>query len=559
MQKNGKKKETVSTGGHFPAVCASVVSGIITIFVVLLVTVFPLIYRHAYFDILETKYQCYYVCVIGMLVFSLMAALIMLAIDLARYGGKNAKALFARLHPHSWKQTFCAADVAVLVFWLIALISTFQSDYFYESFWGNEGRYTGLFLLTLYVAAYFVISRFWKMKGWVLELFLISGMIVCAIGITDYFELDILNFRGKIKPEQSTIFTSTMGNINTYTAYVGLLMGFSAGMFAAARSVGRQIWYYLCLTVCFFAIIMGCSDNAYLALMAMFGLLPFVMFRTWKGTRRYLLMLAGFFTVVQCIDWINICYEDMVIGLDSLFGVITGFGGLLYIVIALWLIVAACYYTAWKTRARGIAVPGSEEEKRAMLWGRRRILAWGIFAALVIFAGIAAFYDVNVGGNAQRYGALGRYLLFDDSWGTNRGYIWKMSIALYKEFPLRHKLFGYGPDTFGILTTNKIFRGMIDVSGQIYDSAHNEYLQYFVTIGPFGLIAYLVFLGSSVLAMLKNYRSNIYLFGALSAVICYAFQALVNINLPIASPIMWLVFSIAAAACREARKKQMAV
>lgn len=41
-----------------------------------------------------------------------------------------------------------------------------------------------------------------------------------------------------------------------------------------------------------------------------------------------------------------------------------------------------------------------------------------------------------------------------------------------------HKLFGYGPDTFGILTTQKFFGDMIDTTGLLFDNAHNEYLQF---------------------------------------------------------------------------------
>ena len=36
----------------------------------------------------------------------------------------------------------------------------------------------------------FVISRFWKLKGWVPQAFLIIGLVVCYIGITDYFQMD---------------------------------------------------------------------------------------------------------------------------------------------------------------------------------------------------------------------------------------------------------------------------------------------------------------------------------------------------------------------------------
>lgn len=121
---------------------------------------------------------------------------------------------------------------------------------------------------------YFIVSRYWNVKTWILEAFLASGMILCLIGITDYFQLDVLNFRGNMRPEQSAIFTSTIGNINTYTAYVAIVMGVAAGGFAAAKGRLQTIWYYVCMTVAFCAIIMGCSDNAYLALGAMFAFLP---------------------------------------------------------------------------------------------------------------------------------------------------------------------------------------------------------------------------------------------------------------------------------------------
>ena len=86
------------------------------------------------------------------------------------------------------------------------------------------------------------------------------------------------------------------------------------------------------MVVGFFAIIMGCSDNAYLALRALFGCLPFVLFKSRRGMKRYLLMLATFGTVIQCIDFMNQAYAEVVIGLDSLFRLLVNFSGLMYVV-----------------------------------------------------------------------------------------------------------------------------------------------------------------------------------------------------------------------------------
>ena len=197
----------------------------------LLVTVFPLILHDSYYDILETKYCFYTLCILILSGAMLLLAFYMAGIHRKSLPGVPAKALLSRLHPGSWKKNFCAADAMVLGFWLTAVISTLQSRFPYEAFWGNEGRYSGLFLLTLYVVSYFLISRFWFLNGRLFDVFLASGMILCLFGITDYFQMDILHFR-KDSPASMASFTSTLGNINTYTAYVGMLLGLSA----------RQMW-----------------------------------------------------------------------------------------------------------------------------------------------------------------------------------------------------------------------------------------------------------------------------------------------------------------------------
>ena len=48
---------------------------------------------------------------------------------------------------------------------------------------------------------------------------------------------------------------------------------------------------------------------------------------------------------------------------------------------------------------------------------------WMALLVLCILGVGYALVDVNFQGNAERYGALGSYLLFNDDWGTHRGYI----------------------------------------------------------------------------------------------------------------------------------------
>lgn len=527
----------------FTETCSTIANGTIGVFLFLVFTVFPLIYHNSYLDILETKYYCYRLLAGGMLTILLVLGIIMSCIDFIEFKGTHTRYFFGDfLFKPAAKRSCVIADLAVWVFWISAAVSTFLSRYPQEAFWGNKGRYSGLFLLTLYVLCYYIISRLWRPKKWYLDLFLLSGMVLCILGITDYFQMDILGFRKVIAASQATIFTSTLGNINTYTAYVGLLMGFSTTMFALETNAKKIIYYLFCMCVSFTAIIMGCSDNAYLSIAVLFGGLPFVLFVSREGIKRYLIIITAFFSVIQLIDIINHLFSDMVIGLESLFLIIENSSCLIYIVLFLWV-----FTVSYILYAR--AHPQSSDCKPEFF--KLSLVHWwsGLIAVCLLIV-CFLFFDANINGNGQRYGSLQSYLVFNNDWGTSRGYIWKKSLELYNDFSLSRKLFGYGPDTFGLLTDNKIRQEMIAATGLFYDSAHNSFLQYLLTVGFIGTAGYLLFLASSMWYLFKNWGKKNYVLGSLFAVACYVLQSTVNIDLPIVTPVMWLLIAVGVAGCR---------
>jgi hypothetical protein len=79
---------------------------------------------------------------------------------------------------------------ALAVIWGLALMSTVLSDYVYESFWGNKGRFSGFFLMTLYVLGTIVSRKYGRMRKWYLDVLLASSVLVCLFGIPDYFQMD---------------------------------------------------------------------------------------------------------------------------------------------------------------------------------------------------------------------------------------------------------------------------------------------------------------------------------------------------------------------------------
>lgn len=519
-------------------VSGKIYAGIVSVFICVILAVFPLYYQDYYFDILRAKYKFYWISVIALLAVTLVVSLVFCFVDFMEYEGKNTKAFLHKFSLGSLKKVPMEYKMLVL-FWLFSAISTIQSDYVYESFWGNEGRYSGLFLLTLYALGTVLVAKFGRMKRWYLDLFLLVSLFVCLFGITDYFRMDILGWKVNVKPEQGDIFTSTLGNVNTYTAYVAIVLGICCSLFVKEKNIFQSLWYYVLSAVGFFAILTGQSDNAYLALGILFVALPFFVYKEKKGIVRYAVLAATLVTVIKLVYVISEKMVDRVVGFSGIIRVIGGHSLMMAVIGLLWCIAIGLF--VWARRQE------SAESGKVGQYLRR---AWITLIAALAAAVLFVLFDANFGGHPERYEALSDYVIFSDTWGTNRGYCWRIAWQCYQEQPLMHKLFGYGPDTFGILTWD--YREEAIQRYNIYfESAHNEYLQYLVTIGPFALAAYLGFIGSSLKRMVQTVKEQPWTLAFFMAPLCYCVQAVVNINLPIATPIMWLFLAMGLAACRE--------
>lgn len=495
--------------------------------VILLLTILPLITWDMYYDILFVKYKFFWVTALTMIVLTFLAA--------AAERKKSSGILLP-----SGKFELDKPEIAVLVFMAVCGLSTLFSDYKYEAVWGNEGRLCGLFFLGVCGLMYLTVGRKLHFKSWLIDVFLISSMAVCLWGITDFFKMDIFNFKVGLSADDTKIFTSSLGNVNTYTAYVALVCGISSTLFLEARSAKSILWYGGCLVISFFAIIMGQSDNAYLALGALFAFLPYYGFRSKKRIVRYLIVLALLATVIQCVSWICDIFGDKVIEFSGLFDVLADGNRILLAGAALWAVSAAVWFLL-----RG---KGEEWERKT---ARKLVKIWTVFLIAAAMGVVFLLYDANTSSDPQKYGALSPYLILNDEWGTHRMHNWKIGIQNYREFSPIHKIFGYGPETYGILTVQNNLEEMVGRYNEKYDNAHNEYLQYFCTIGPIGLLAYLSVLFFSIKQVIQKAAGNPYVIGMVIAVICYAVQAAVNIATPLVFPFIWLFLAMGIAAGRE--------
>lgn len=514
---------------------------IASVFTLIIIAVFPLFFRNYYFDILTVKYIFYYGTIISMAVVTLVVSIIFLFLDKSRYDWATIKSLKRQFSIKSFRKS----DWAMIAFLIAVAISTFQSDYFYESFWGNEGRFMGMFLILLYGVSFFIIGHCLKFKQWFLDVFLFAGMIACIIGIMQFFKYDPIGFKKGLTASDFPSFTSTIGNINTYTSYVALISGMGTVLFAIEKNRFRRAWYLFTVIISIFALITGISDNAYLTLLALFGLLPLYLFNNLKGLKRYMVLVAILFTEFQFIDLISQKYPEHVLKINGLFNVIVGYDKLAHFVVVLWGICIVLYVL-------DACVSKDSIMKKDNNLGR---WIWLGLLIIIVMAGCYILYDANIAGNADKYGSLKKYLVINDDWGTHRWYIWRIGMESYARFPLIHKIFGYGPDTFGIITVNNFYEEMISRYNEKFDSAHNEYLQYLITIGIVGLAAYLTLLFTSIGEMIRASKKRPVMMALTFALVCYGAQAAVNISVPIVAPIMMTLLMVGVSGSSDGREE----
>ena len=528
---------------------------IVGLWVMAMFTIFPLIYNDFYFDILQTKYYT---------VLTLSIIMILALIVICGFAG-GFKNFFDNLNKKGFvvwfKEEFSIWDICIMVFWLMSALSTaFAGRFIMESITGDKGRYSGLLLISIYVILYFTVSRMFSFGKVYFTVFLAVSIPVCLFGYTDYFNMDILGFKEKISPEQWPIFTSTIGNINTYTAVLAFYIAIAGTLFITTpfksdngrgESIGKIVFYYVIMLMNFIALAMGTSDNGYLTLAAFFGLVPFVAFRTMEGVRRFLLTIFTYLLGIKIIQLINISYAGKVLGISGLYDFISDFKYLDLVIVALAIVVIIMYVLEYRKKEK-------RRDNEALLRSLRYIwlaILVIIFAAIV-FMGMKINSDVTAA--KEKYGALADYFVFNDSWGTFRGYIWRAAVEEYMKFPLLHKIFGSGPDTFGLYIGLLRNDEMTSVTGQFFDATHNEYIQFLFTLGPIATIAYILAL---ILPSVEALRTRLfylrdntmlpYLYACAIAVICYATQAVVNLNLPVVTPFLWIFLSIMVAILRD--------
>ena len=536
-------------------------SHIMDIYVLVMLCVFPLYTHDGYYDILKSRFDFFWraTCI--------TAAILLIAGVFYFISGRKGThkvekgGILQQLNPASLWKKLSVPDRFLLLLIFIYFISFAMSGYPYETWWGNLGRYQGLLNMLMIGLLYFMITRFYHYKARHIKAFQMIGLLMCLWGITDFFKMDIFGFFSDVTDvSYMERFASSIGNINMYTTATAMLLALSTTLFILEKSKIRLAVDFVCMVAAAFASIMGLSDNFMLSIVALYGALPFFTWRSGRELLKYfisvtvLIAAAKVSAILSMTEGITTIANIYNMGLIMKLGTYPWFSLVLMgcIVITLGIAIAMTLRKSWDA-------PLPKWIRK--IWAGLCIVAFSI----VIFA----FFDANVAGHQASWEKLGlsNAIVFNDAWGTGRGLNWRMAMDYFvHRMPLLKKLFGYGPDSYYMIAMDNFFDKMAAAGYGMFDAAHNEYLNYLITVGIAGLVVYLLFMISMICAMVRFLRQNtgdieerelapeiIYVTAAIMVIITYMAQAFINIAVPIVAPLLYIMFSIGMAVSQKKR------
>lgn len=518
---------------------------LMTIYVLFYLCIFPLATHDKYFDILKFRFQLYWIPTLIYGILFLVLGILYLIADKRENGGALTAKLKENLKWNVLKTKLTKTDICFIALIFIMALSVLFADYQYEALWGSRGRFNGLVLWLMFFIAYWLVTRFYHFRKWHLYAYLIAACLPEIWGIADFFLLDLFGFHEGVNPQYIYTFVSSVGNINTYTNMIALHMGASVAVFVLAKDRIDTLVSGISLLSASFAIVMGMSDNGLLAVAATFVIVPFVGWKSRRNICNFFIVLSIFFTIVAITAYLTIGRTTMENGGVSILIMVGKTKVFHVLAVFLWMFTGT---VCW-----GLHIKKYERGTKGVHCAK---MMWTIFIAIGIVGALIVLADANMGNHQEIWKPYQSILVFNDAWGTGRGIIWRFALEFFtQKSSILDKLIGNGPDTFYIITMDYFKKAMKAAGDVFYDSVHNEYLEYLVTIGILGTIAYISLLVTSLHHMLKKSK-NEYAIACGVAVFTYAVQAVVNIAIPITTPILMMLLYVGISIAKESADGQ---
>ncbi len=484
------------------------------IYLIFITSIFSLYMHNKYFDITGTRAKTFANVSIIYVVLLVMAVVIEVFMIWYYEPQLSFKDLFYKdskwiAMPELWAILFAVANI----------VAWFMSPDKKGSWDGSTGRFMGLSFILVLVLVVVSLSREACPSKFILISLFATSIIVYTIAVLQHFGNDPFALRDRVVDRQKEMFISTFGNINTYGSYLAIILPLFVALFVFSEKLWIRIITGISITMAAMAIIPAKSDNVYLGTGAAFLVLFYIAIYYKRFTEyifSVLLMGAG----LLFMAYANSVLKGSQKHINGVAEIVENpkVMCLFVFLIVVILILSMTFRTM-----------NYEMYKRIQGW---KLLV--VITGLLLIAGVAV---VVLGIKTKN-----SFFVFNDKWGTYRGYIWRRSMDIFKNGTVGQKLFGHGNETIA-LNMRTYYDEMVSITGKKYDNSHCEFIQYLVTTGIFGVITYYGFAASGFIYILKRMEGDAVAIAALAGCIGYLVQGLVNLNQPITTPFYFVLMA----------------
>lgn len=416
---------------------------IVKTYIALIFTFLPLYYSDNYYNILHDKRDVYI-----WLSISFVAVIALLGIiQIIRTCGEMIRDEI---------KSICLLDLVMLLFAITAVVSTYVSVDRVASFTGENAWDVGSGVILLSTAAYFAVSRLFSKRADIWFYIYIGSFAVLMIGVIDRLGYDFLVMHDEI-PLQYEIFISTIGNVNFWSGYLAMLVPVFAIAPLFMKSRLTRCGSYLFVLAAYFSCFITLANTTYIGIGC--GMV-YVVYDAWKDKSRIknlavnmvLFMIAG---MAASIFWKR-QMTPRAIDTDTISLLLLEYK--LYYIVGIFGMLLLLY-----------ALLAKGEHKKAY----RTVTAVWLSFLIAALGGLVIYMILHYSMELFNY----------------RGSIWYFSWNGFLDGSIKDKFIGVGPGLLDHVTQAQIAKAdFYVVWNYIYNTAHNDLLEYLVTTGIVGMV-----------------------------------------------------------------------
>lgn len=504
---------------------------LVNYFLVIMFSLFPLFFTNEYFNIRHDKYNLF----LGVSLVLMIAEAALIAYVKLGYSNEHSALSPAK---QKWYKQLSIPDFAMLGLLVVCIISTLLSAHPADALFGTAGRNNGLLLMAVYVGIYFVITRILHYKEYIFIVLAVVSSIVFLLAVVNCFYIDPLGMFANLTDEQTiTDFTSTIGNKNLMSSFICITLPVLMALAVITEKNLLRALYLVASGLGFAALMTSDSDSGILGI-GVFCIIYFIWFtRRIVRLKRYMLTITVMLVFAKLLRLFSMLMNDKSKGMDQ-FQKIFVYSNVGYVLIAVFGVLTALLYLI-DYKKPDLTLPKAVPITLLAIAG---LSVAGIVGTMIYFSAVDT---------TTKLGSLEKLIRFNDGWGTHRGYMWIRSMWIFSDSSVFEKLFGNGPDCF-YYAFMPYFEGLKKFGDDSTNAAHNEYINYLITIGITGILAYLTAVCGVISRAVKAAKKNPLVIVCVAGVICYSVQAVVNISQPITTPLFIVFLSLTEAFSRKA-------